>query len=74
MNSNIQYLWITYIDAGDVSGECNGMGDTHISSKGIFPALSIKPGVEVLLGNAAEIKYIINVTRDLKCGSSFWIL
>ena len=45
----------TYIEAGDVSGDLNGMGDTHISSNGIFPTLSIKPGVEVLLGSAAKI-------------------
>ena len=44
------------MEAGDVSsGDGNGMGDTHISSNGIFPALSIKPGVDVLLGSAAKI-------------------
>jgi hypothetical protein len=50
------------------------MGDTHISSRGIFPALSIKPGVEVLLGNAAEIKYIIHLTKDLNCGCGYAIV
>ena len=43
----------TYIEAGEVSGDLNGIGDTHMSSNGIFPTLSIKPGVEVLLGSAA---------------------
>ena len=56
---------LTYIDAGDVSGDLNGIGDTHISSNGIFPTLSIKPGVEVLLGSAAKKKwkmqYMINL-------------
>ena len=42
------------MEPGDVSGECSGIGDTHMSSKGIFPTLSIRPGVDVLLGNAAE--------------------
>ena len=44
--------------AGDVSSGdgSNGIGDTHISSNGIFPALSIKPGVDVLLGSAAKIE------------------
>ena len=48
----------TYMEAaGDVSSGdgSNGIGDTHISSNGIFPALSIKPGVDVLLGSAAKI-------------------
>ena len=51
-------LWkhCTYIEAGDVSGDLSGIGDTHISSNGIFPALSIRPGVEVLLGSAAKKK------------------
>ena len=38
---------------GDISGVCRGIGDTHMSSNGIFPALSIKPGVDVLRGKAA---------------------
>ena len=46
----------TYIEAGEVSGDLNGIGDTHMSSNGIFPTLSIKPGVEVLLGSAAKKK------------------
>ena len=55
MNS-VELQLYTYIEAGDVSsGEGNGIGDTHISSNGIFPALSIKPGVDVLLGSAAKI-------------------
>ena len=46
----------TYMEAGDVSsGDGNGIGDTHISSNGIFPTLSIKPGVDVLLGSAAKM-------------------
>ena len=60
MVKSVDYYFIdtqlTYIDAGDVSGDLNGIGDTHISSNGIFPTLSIKPGVEVLLGSAAKKK------------------
>ena len=61
MVKRVDYYFIdtqlTYIDAGDVSGDLNGIGDTHISSNGIFPTLSIKPGVEVLLGSAAKNKW-----------------
>ena len=61
MNS-VELQLCTYIEAGDVSsGEGNGIGDTHISSNGIFPALSIKPGVDVLLGSAAKIGCLRNV-------------
>ena len=61
MNSMKLQLY-TYMEAGDVSsGDGNGIGDTHISSNGIFPALSIKPGVDVLLGSAAKIGCLRNV-------------
>ena len=43
----------TYIAKGDTSGVCKGSGDTHISSSGILPALSMRPGVEELRGKAA---------------------
>ena len=43
----------THIAKGDTSGVCKGSGDTHISSSGILPALSIRPGVEELRGKAA---------------------
>ena len=50
----VENLDSTYTEAGEVSGVCKGIGETHISSNGIFPTLSTNPGVEVLLGNAAE--------------------
>ena len=54
-------LYPTYIDTGEVSGVCNGKGETHISCNAIFPALSTIPGVEELLGSAAEDKNLYNV-------------
>ena len=45
----------TYMVCGDTSGEYRrGTGLTYMSSSGIFPALSMRPGVEELLGRAAE--------------------
>ena len=45
----------SYPESGDTfSVVQRGSGDTHMSSKGIFPMLSTRPGVEVLRGNAAE--------------------
>ena len=57
----IVVLYPTYIDTGEVSGVCNGKGETHISCSAIFPALSTSPGVEELLGSAAEDKNLYNV-------------
>ncbi len=45
----------------------NGNGETHISSKGTFPILSIIPGVDELLGKAAAIKHsVFNVPKFIK--------
>ena len=44
----------TYAASGDFFSEVyKGNGETHMSSRGIFPMLSTRPGVDVLLGRAA---------------------
>jgi hypothetical protein len=50
----------SYPESGEtLSAVLSGKGDTHMSSSGILPMLSTRPGVEVLRGNAAEnIKFL----------------
>jgi hypothetical protein len=56
-----------YAESGGVSTMLNGNGETHISSKGTFPILSIIPGVDELLGKAAAIKHsVFNVPKFIK--------
>ena len=43
---------MTYSE-GDLSAGLYGRGETHISSKGTFPLLSTRPGVDSLRGRAA---------------------
>jgi len=52
--NNSRKLKISHTESELISKGKDGNWDTHISSRGIFPILSIRPGVEELLGRAAK--------------------